>query len=72
MRIHALLWAALFLSTSRGLAFDPKDYKLPPGFQISVYKDGLTNARSLTRSQADGKAEIVYVSTMSANKVGAT
>jgi hypothetical protein len=65
----ALHWAALVLLASTSLAFNPSDFRLPPGFQISVYRADLPNARSLARSQANRKSEIVYVSTNSANRV---
>jgi hypothetical protein len=59
----------LLLLASTGHAFSPSAFKLPPGFKIAVYKDGLPNARSLARSQANRTAEIVYVSTNAANQV---
>ncbi|GAB4822644.1 hypothetical protein N2152v2_009690 [Parachlorella kessleri] len=62
----AVLTAALLCQLIRASAqvrqlSDPAAVKVPPGFKLEIYKDEITNARSMTVSRATGQATIVYV-----------
>ena len=59
----AALLGLLLPTPCLALPFDASKFKLPPGFSISLYADGLHAARSLALSGAQhGKATIVYLS----------
>ncbi len=60
--------SALGLGLAAGLAHSAADLsgiRLPPGFRIEVWADGVANARSL----AQGPGDVVYVSSMGAGNV---